>query len=80
MSDSSRRAILLMLLAVGLFALMDGGMKWLGADYPPLQVAALRGAVGYRDGHGKHCNRKGGEDELRGRKREAGRLGLRRGA
>ena len=46
MSDSSRRAILLMLLAVGLFALMDGGMKWLGADYPPLQVAALRGAVG----------------------------------
>ncbi|MFZ7096070.1 DMT family transporter [Luteimonas dalianensis] len=45
-SDPSRRAILLMLLAVGLFALMDGGMKWLGADYPPLQVAALRGAVG----------------------------------
>ena len=44
--DPSRRAILLMLLAVGLFALMDGGMKWLGADYPPLQVAALRGAVG----------------------------------
>ena len=45
-SDPARRAILVMLLAVGLFALMDGGMKWLGADYPPLQVAALRGAVG----------------------------------
>lgn len=44
-SDPGRRAILLMLLAVLLFAIMDGGMKWLGADYPPLQVAALRGAV-----------------------------------
>ena len=45
-ASSPSRAILLMLLAVGLFALMDGGMKWLGSDYPPLQVAALRGAVG----------------------------------
>lgn len=44
-SDHGRRAILLMLLAVLLFAMMDGGMKWLGADYPPLQVAALRGAI-----------------------------------
>ena len=44
-SDPGRRAILLMLLAVLLFAFMDGGMKWLGADYPPLQVAALRGAI-----------------------------------
>ena len=43
--DPGRRAILLMLLAVLLFAFMDGGMKWLGADYPPLQVAALRGAI-----------------------------------
>lgn len=45
-ASNPSRAILLMLLAVGLFALMDGGMKWLGSDYPPLQVAALRGAVG----------------------------------
>lgn len=43
--DPGRRAIPLMLLAVLLFAFMDGGMKWLGVDYPPLQVAALRGAV-----------------------------------
>src|SRR5690554_1115550 len=43
--DPGRRAILLMLRAVLLFAFMDGGMKWLGADYPPLQVAALRGAI-----------------------------------
>ncbi|WP_425478398.1 DMT family transporter [Luteimonas yindakuii] len=39
------RATLWMLLAVALFALMDGGMKWLSDDYPPLQVAALRGAA-----------------------------------
>lgn len=43
--DPARRAIVLMLVAVWLFAIMDGGMKWLGADYPPLQVAAMRGAV-----------------------------------
>ncbi|WAS96028.1 DMT family transporter [Nannocystis punicea] len=41
---STRPAALWMLLAVFLFALMDGGMKWLAADYPPLQIAALRGA------------------------------------
>jgi len=33
-----------MLAAVGLFALMDAGMKLLSAHYPSLQVAALRGA------------------------------------
>ena len=36
-------AILMMLLAVVLFALMDAGLKLLSARYPPLQVAALRG-------------------------------------
>jgi drug/metabolite transporter (DMT)-like permease len=36
-------AIVLMLLAVLLFALMDAGLKLLSAKYPPLQVAALRG-------------------------------------
>lgn len=35
--------IALMLLAVALFALMDGGLKALAGHYPPLQVAALRG-------------------------------------
>ena len=34
-----------MLLAVALFALMDAGLKGLAAYYPPLQVAALRGAA-----------------------------------
>src|SRR5688500_13250114 len=38
------RAIMLMLAAVGLFALMDAGLKLLSANYPPFQVAALRGA------------------------------------
>jgi len=36
-------AVLLMLAAVLMFALMDAGLKLLSADYPPLQVAALRG-------------------------------------
>lgn len=36
-------AIVLMLLAVLLFALMDAGLKLLSGKYPPLQVAALRG-------------------------------------
>ncbi|MGJ4730458.1 DMT family transporter [Luteimonas sp. SDU101] len=31
-----------MLVAGVLFAVMDAGMKWLAADYPPFQVAALR--------------------------------------
>jgi drug/metabolite transporter (DMT)-like permease len=34
-----------MLAAVGLFALMDAGLKLLSAHYPPLQVSALRGAA-----------------------------------
>ncbi len=42
--DNPRRAVLAMLAAVGLFSLMDAGMKLLTAHYPPLQVAALRGA------------------------------------
>lgn len=32
-----------MLVAVGLFALMDAGLKLLSARYPPMQVSALRG-------------------------------------
>ncbi|WAC62168.1 DMT family transporter [Pseudoxanthomonas sp. SL93] len=36
-------AIILMLLAVLMFALMDAGLKLLSPHYPPLQVAALRG-------------------------------------
>lgn len=37
------RGIAAMLLAVGLFSLMDGGLKQLASHYPPMQVAALRG-------------------------------------
>ena len=36
--------MLMMLVAVGLLSLMDGGLKLLAARYPPLQVAFLRGA------------------------------------
>ena len=43
-SQARVRAIVLMLVAVGLFALMDAGLKLLSAHYPPFQVAALRGA------------------------------------
>ena len=39
------RAVLAMALAVGCFSLMDAGLKLLTAQYPPLQVAALRGAA-----------------------------------
>lgn len=39
------RAALFMLAAVGLFALMDAGLKLLSAHYPPLQVSALRGGA-----------------------------------
>jgi drug/metabolite transporter (DMT)-like permease len=38
------RAIILMLLCVGVFSLMDAGLKTLSSHYPPFQVAALRGA------------------------------------
>jgi drug/metabolite transporter (DMT)-like permease len=44
MSDHSRRAVPLMLLAVAGFSLMDAGLKQLSAHYPAFQVAALRGA------------------------------------
>ncbi len=37
------RGIIMMLIAVGAFALMDAGLKHLAPHYPPLQVAALRG-------------------------------------
>lgn len=37
--------IVAMLVAVGLLALMDAGLKGLAPHYPPLQVAALRGMV-----------------------------------
>ncbi|WP_428310351.1 DMT family transporter [Hydrocarboniphaga sp.] len=40
-----RRGVLMMLLAVGLLSLMDGGLKLLTAHYPPAQVAFLRGAA-----------------------------------
>ena len=36
--------MLWMLVAVALFGLMDAGLKLLAPHYPPLQVAALRGA------------------------------------
>ncbi len=39
------RAIALMLAAVGLFSLMDAGLKLLSVRYPAFQVAALRGAA-----------------------------------
>ncbi len=39
------RASVFMLAAVGLFALMDAGLKLLSAHYPPLQVAAMRGGA-----------------------------------
>jgi drug/metabolite transporter (DMT)-like permease len=39
------RAAATMLAAVALFSLMDAGLKLLSAHYPPLQVAALRGAA-----------------------------------
>ena len=39
------RAIVAMLLAVGLLSVMDAGMKALSGGYPPLQVAALRGGA-----------------------------------
>jgi drug/metabolite transporter (DMT)-like permease len=47
MTDRSHatRAALTMLAAVGLFALMDAGLKLLSAHYPPFQVTALRGAA-----------------------------------
>jgi drug/metabolite transporter (DMT)-like permease len=42
---SNLSGILIMLLAVGVFALMDAGLKLLAPHYPAVQVAALRGAA-----------------------------------
>jgi len=42
--ERQRRGMWLMLAAVGLFSLMDAGLKMLSTHYPPFQVAALRGA------------------------------------
>jgi drug/metabolite transporter (DMT)-like permease len=39
------RAILMMLASVGLFSLMDTGLKLLSPHYPAFQLAALRGAA-----------------------------------
>ena len=46
MTDAARRlrGVLLMLAAVGVFAIMDALMKQLTGSYPTLQVACLRGA------------------------------------
>ena len=46
MTESERRlrGISLMIVAVGIFAVMDALMKHLAASYPPFQVACLRGA------------------------------------
>jgi drug/metabolite transporter (DMT)-like permease len=41
--DQTPRALLLMAVAVALFALMDAGLKLLAPHYPVLQVAAVRG-------------------------------------
>ena len=37
------RAVIVMLIAVGLFSVMDAGLKILSPHYPAMQVAALRG-------------------------------------
>jgi drug/metabolite transporter (DMT)-like permease len=42
-SNNNRRGIVAMLIAVGLFSLMDGGLKQLSGHYPAMQVAAIRG-------------------------------------
>ncbi|MEG3191554.1 DMT family transporter [Lysobacter sp. D1-1-M9] len=41
----STRAVIAMLVAVAAFSLMDAGLKTLAGQYPPFQVAALRGAA-----------------------------------
>ncbi len=45
MRSDNLRGIALMLLATAVLSVMDASMKHLAADYAPLQVAALRGAV-----------------------------------
>jgi drug/metabolite transporter (DMT)-like permease len=46
MTDRAQRlrGITLMIVAVGVFGVMDGLMKALSATYPPMQIASLRGA------------------------------------
>ncbi len=45
MTDQRLRGIGAMLLAVAFFAGMDAVLKLFAASYPPLEVAALRGAA-----------------------------------
>ncbi|MCX7033208.1 MAG: DMT family transporter [Arenimonas sp.] len=42
-SNNNLRGIVAMLIAVGFFSLMDGGLKQLSGHYPAMQVAAIRG-------------------------------------
>ena len=42
-SPQNLRGMLSMLLAIATFAVMDAMLKLLSPDYPPMQVAALRG-------------------------------------
>ena len=42
-SNNNLRGIVAMLVAVGFFSLMDGGLKHLSGHYPAMQVAAIRG-------------------------------------
>jgi drug/metabolite transporter (DMT)-like permease len=44
--DNKRRGIVMMLLACLFFSLMDAVMKRLTADYPPLQITAMRALSG----------------------------------
>jgi drug/metabolite transporter (DMT)-like permease len=44
-TTNNTNAIVIMLVAVGVFSLMDAGLKLLVPFYPPLQLAALRGAA-----------------------------------
>ena len=45
MRERRLRAIAIMIAAVAVFSFMDGLLKLLAAYYPPMQVAALRGAT-----------------------------------
>ena len=45
MRERRLRAIAIMIAAVAAFSFMDGLLKLLAAYYPPMQVAALRGAT-----------------------------------
>ncbi|MBM4197197.1 MAG: DMT family transporter [Gammaproteobacteria bacterium] len=45
MASGNLRGIAAMLMAVAAFAVMDGILKLLTAHYPPMQIAALRGAA-----------------------------------